>query len=153
MELKIDLDSLKQIDLARIFGKNERTIQRWHDQGLPRHGEGRGTVYVWSEVLPWFLAFMSGSGDGKEPSHKDRFEKVKADDAELDFALKQGTLMEASKVRETWSSECAAMRARLLSIPATAALRIDPGHTQAQREGIIRDAIYEALEALSGGRE
>ena len=42
------------------------------------------------------------------------------------------------------------MRARLLSIPSTAALRINATHTQAQREAIIRADIYEALESLKG---
>jgi terminase small subunit / prophage DNA-packing protein len=155
MDHKIDLESLKQIDLARFFNKNERTIQRWHEQGLPRHGEGKGCYYVWAEVLPWYVAFVSGStgGDSENMSHKNRLEKVKADDAELDFAVKRGTLLVATKVREQWANECAAMRGRLLSIPAMAALKIDASHSQAQREEIIRRDIYEALENLKGEAE
>ena len=42
------------------------------------------------------------------------------------------------------------MRGRLLSIPSTAALKIDSTMTQIQREEIIRREIYEALTSLSG---
>lgn len=85
-------------------------------------------------------------------THRERLNKAKADDAELDLAVKLGQLLPSEKVREQWAEECAAMRARLLSIPSTAALKIDGDMDQAQREGIIRKEIFEALEMLSGGK-
>lgn len=114
-----------------------------------RHGSGQDGHYVWDECRPIRDAHLT-QGKGAELSHADRLKKVKADDAELDLAVKQKSLVEASKVRDVWASECAAMRARLLSIPTTAAVVISPTMTQGQREAVIRKAIYEALESLSG---
>jgi len=150
MITKTQLKSLKQTEIAALLDLTERRIQQLHDEGLPRNGTGRGGTYVWADVLAWHTTRISCSGGPEALTHTDRLRKIQADTAELDFALKQKTLMLASKVRETWANECAAMRARLLSIPSTAAVRIDPSHTQAQREAIIREDIYEALESLSG---
>ena len=149
----IKLTAMKQLDLARLFGKNERTIQRWGEAGLPRHGEGRGCTYVWSEVLEWWAKNVAQVGPTDDTlTHKERLTKAQADKAELELALQYGTLLEASRVADTWAEECAAMRSRLLSIPSAAALKIDSSHGQAQREAIIREEVYEALEALSGDR-
>jgi len=145
------LKTLKQIEVAALLDLSERRIQQLHFEGLPRNGTGRGGVYDWTEVLAWHDGVISGSKGDEDLSHGERLKKVKADEAELDLAVKLKTLLVASDVRETWANECAAMRARLLSIPSTAAVKIDPSHTQAQREEIIRKEIYEALESLSGG--
>ena len=148
-----DLNRLSREELALLWGCSTRTINRLPVIETLRHGSGQGSHYVWGECrlhIPG-LQSQASSQNPEQLSHGERLKKVKADDAELDLALKQKTLVLASDVVETWSNKLAAMRARLLSIPSTAALRIDPSHTQAQREGIIRKDIYEALEALAGG--
>lgn len=147
----IDLNRLSQTQVAELWGCSTRTIQRLPELPTLRHGSGQDAYYVWSECRAVRDAHLT-QGAGGELSHGDRLKKIKADDAELDLALKQGSLADAVKVREVWACECAAMRARLLSIPATAAVKISPSMTQAQREGIIREDIYEALESLSGAR-
>ena len=150
---KIYLKSLKQTEVAALLDLSERRIQQLHGDGLPRNGSGRGGAYDWLSVWGWWQARIScsfGTGGAENNSQGERLKRIQADDAELDLELKKKTLMEAAKVRAVWATECAAMRARLLSIPSTAALRIDPSHTQAQREAIIRQDIYEALESLKG---
>jgi hypothetical protein len=64
----------------------------------------------------------------------------------------EGTLLEAEDVEQTWSASLANMRAKLLSLPAKAAVQMEDGMTLAIREDIIRAAVYEALEELSGRR-
>jgi len=69
--MEISLNHLRQSDLAAIFSNTERTIQRWSQYGLPKHGEDQGCYYVWAEVLPWYVTYAAGlaSGDpeGKLP--------------------------------------------------------------------------------------
>lgn len=144
-----DLNRLSQAELSYLWEISTRTIQRKPECESLRHGSGQGCYYVWSECRAWEKAQLS-QARGEDLDHGERLKKVKADDAEVDFAVKMGTLLESSKVRETWANECAAMRARLLSIPASAALKIDPTMTQTQREEIIRRDICEALESLTG---
>jgi phage terminase Nu1 subunit (DNA packaging protein) len=153
MITKESLKSLKQAEVLALLGISERRIQQLHGEGLPRNGEGRGVTYVWDQVLAWRDARLSGSQEAASGriSHGERLKKIKADDAELDLELKLKTLMVAAKVRVAWASSKAATRARLLSLPSTVALKIDPSHTQAQREEIIREDVYEALGLLAGG--
>ncbi len=148
------LKAIKQAELAALLGISDRRIQQLHGEGLPRSGSGRGCTYDWGQILPWHIGRISGSSSGADArlTHRERLNKAKADDAELDLAVKLGQLLPSEKVREQWAEECAAMRARLLSIPSTAALKIDGDMDQAQREGIIRKEIFEALEMLSGGK-
>ena len=152
MITKDSLKSLKQVEVAALLGYTERRIQQLHAEGLPRNGSGRGGVYAWTEVLAWRDALISGSNrpKGENGSHSERLKSAQADMAELEYETKVGTLVESSKVRATWANECAAMRARMLSIPSTAAIKIDSTMTQVQREEIIRAEIYEALSSLSG---
>lgn len=145
-----DLNHLTQPELALLWEVSTRTIQRKPEAEPLRHGSGQGCYYVWSECRAFEKAQMSQARDGGE-DHGERLKKVKADEAEVNFAVKMGSLLVATDVRETWANECAAMRARLLSIPASAALKIDPHMTQAQREDVIRRDIYEALESLAAG--
>lgn len=126
MEIKTDLDRLKQIDLARFFNKNERTIQRWHEQGLPRHGEGKGCYYVWAEVLPWYVAFVSGSKDGDEDSsHSARKDRADADIAEMKRDLMAGNLVDAMEVQRGWVDFLTRLRANLMGFPGRLVDRLE----------------------------
>jgi phage terminase Nu1 subunit (DNA packaging protein) len=150
---KTYLKSLKQTEVAALLDLSERRIQQLHGDGLPRNGSGRGGAYDWTKVRGWWETRISCSfagGGAGVMSHGERLKKIQADDAELDLALKLKTLVRADLVREVYANELASMRARLLSIPATAAMRINDTHTQAQREAIIRKDIYEALTSLTG---
>jgi len=144
-----DLNHLSQAELSYLWECSTRTIQRKPELESLRHGSGQGCYYVWSECHAHEKAQMSQDQEG-EISHADRLKKAQADNAELDLAVKLGRLLVAEDVESAYSKALASMRARLLSIPASAGLRIDPSHTQAQREEIIRKDIHEALEALVG---
>jgi hypothetical protein len=146
-----DLNRLSREDLAMLWGCSTRTINRAPGIETLRHGTGQGSFYVWDECRTLIPGVQSRLSHPDGLSHGDRLKKIKADDAELDLALKMKTLMLASDVRENRASAYASMRARLLSIPATASVRIDQTHSQAEREAVIRKLIYEALESLASG--
>lgn len=57
--MDLDLSRMTQAQLCELFARGERTIQRWHQFGLPRHGEGPGCYYVWAEILPWYVSYQS----------------------------------------------------------------------------------------------
>lgn len=144
-----DLDRLSQTELATLWGCSTRTIQRLPELPTLRHGVGQDAYYVWAEFLAAQKGRMSQGGPATL-SHSERLKKIQADDQELDLEVKKKTLLVAKKVRVVWANECASMRARLLSIPHTAAVQIDSTHSQAERMSIIRQEIHEALESLKG---
>jgi len=125
MITKESLKSLKQSELMALLGLSDRRIQQLHGEGLPRNGAGRGVTYDWQAVRTWEMDRVAGSGkDGDPLTDKQRKDRAEADMAEMDRDLQAGQLMETGAVRQTWSEECANMRARLLSIPSKAAVRL-----------------------------
>jgi phage terminase Nu1 subunit (DNA packaging protein) len=117
MTIKDSLSKLKQADLMALFGVTDRTIQRWHDQALPRHGEGRGCYYVWTEVLPWYVTFMSGSKRGGSPedvSETERLKSAQADLAELTRDERAGLLVLAAEVTQEWADILTMLRSNLM---------------------------------------
>lgn len=142
MSIKESLSKLKQADLMAMFDKTDRTIQRWHDEGLPRHGEGRGCYYVWAEVLPWYLAFMSGSlgGDrgGKSISDKDRKLKGEADIEEMKAAEMAGELVRVQEVKKVWNDFLSRLNSSLDGYPDRAAEGLADGMILAERVDVLR---------------
>lgn len=145
-----DLNTLSQAELASLWGISTRTIQRSPDCETLRHGTGQGCYYVWDECRdrkPGSKAPFVASEDGSDKARKERAE---ADLMEMKRDALAGTLLEAEDVRRTWGESLANMRAKLLSLPAKAAVQIEDGATLAEREDVIRSVVYEALEELSG---
>jgi phage terminase Nu1 subunit (DNA packaging protein) len=142
MSIKEALSKLKQADLMAMFDVTDRTIQRWHDQGLPRHGEGRGCFYVWTEVRPWYLAFMSGSlgGDksGKSLSDKDRKLKGEADIEEMKAAEMAGDLVRVKEVQKVWNDFLSRLNSSLDGYPDRTADQLADGMILAERVAVLR---------------
>lgn len=160
MKLKDALKELKQADLCALFAVTDRTIQRWHDEGLPRHGEGRGCFYVWAEVLPWYMKRMSGSRRGGDDlSDKDRKMRADADLAEMAAAQKAGELVDAQEVRRAWSGFLARLKVALDGLPERSAEKIEDGMNLAEKATAIRrelnavrrDVVSETERAAQDG--
>lgn len=112
MTIKDSLSKLKQADLMALFGVTDRTIQRWHDQALPRHGEGRGCYYVWTEVLPWYVGYISGSKQGGSDS--ERLKAAQADMAEMERDTRAGMLVVAADVGREYANALTRLRSNLM---------------------------------------
>ena len=111
-------------------------------------------VYDWSLVRAWEKNRATGSGRSDSGlSDRQRRERAEADLAEMERDKAAGVLIVAEDARKVWGEQCANMRARLLSLPATAATRIEDGMTVAVREETLRSLVAEALAELSGVTE
>lgn len=148
MITKTYLKTLKQSEVSALLRCADRTVMRWHDEGLPRTGNGRGTTYNWAEVCEWQDSLEEKNGGN--PDDRARKLCAEADIAEMERDAMAGKYLLVSDVRKEWATAIGNCRARLLSIPAKAALRIEDGMNVAQREAVVRDEIYEALTELSG---
>ena len=146
MTIKDSLPKLKQADLMALFGVSDRTIQLWHGKGLPRNGEGRGCSYVWAQVLPWYVAYVSGSmaGDGRSSggskliSDKDRKLKGEADRSEMDAAEQAGELMRVKDVRKVWLAFLSRLNSAMDGYPDRAADQLADGMILAERVAVLR---------------
>lgn len=150
MNIKNPLQLLKQTDLMALFGVTDRTIQLWHAKGLPRTGEGRGCTYAWAQVLPWYVAYISGSGkDDRGVSDRDRLVRAQANLAEMELAERAGLLVRTEDVRASAEEVLSRVRAKLLAIPNRVAGRMTGEETREQRQELLRDEVHQALAELA----
>ena len=93
-----------------------------------------------------------GSGSSAYASQRARLTKAKADAAEMVARAQLGELVPAAEVRETWIALVSVMRTRMLAIPARVAARVMMQKTIVEVAALIRNEIYEALDALAKGQ-
>lgn len=150
MSIKDQLNALKQADLAALFDVTDRTIQRWHEQGLPRHGSGRGTTYVWSEILPWYMGFMSGpvAGQGGDLNDKERKAKADADIAEMNAAKMRGNLIDAEEAQKVWEAFLASFKTTAQGFHQRVAPMLEDGMILAERQAVLQEQINGLLRTL-----
>jgi|GEM_PF-3819592 len=149
MIIKEALPKLKQADLCALFNVSDRTIMRWCDEGLPRHGEGRGHHYVWAEVLPWWLERVSGSKGGNGPlNDKERKLKAEADLAEMEAAKEAGQLLDAQEVQQAWGGFLSRLKVNLDGLPDRAAPLIEDGMNLAEKVAAIRRELNSVRRDL-----
>ena len=146
MSIKNQLQSLKQVDIAALLCVTVKTIQRWHDEGLPRHGEGVGCHYVWDEVKAWWEARLSRAGAAE--TDKDRKMRADADLAEMAAEKMRGTLLDAGDVRRTWERYLADLGANLGGLADRVAPLLEDGQTMAERIQIIRGAVNQVRREM-----
>lgn len=143
MSVKNELNHLKLADIAALFDVNIRTIQRWVDEGLPRHGEGIGHYYVWSEVRAWWEGRLSPSAEAKD---KDRKLAAEADLAEMERDREAGKLMRTDEALRAWGGFLRGLQSNLMGYPDRVAPDIGDGMTLAERREVLRRAMIASLQ-------
>lgn len=145
--------------LARTLQIDPRTVRKWRAQGMPVAKLGRGgesSLFDLEAVLGW-------KGDRDEAARaqssalkaaRGRKELAQAIEAEQRVAIRARTLIPVDEVDRVWSSQVAALRARLLAMPTALA---DQLHRIASVEGAtgieaaLETAVREALRELTSG--
>jgi len=79
--------------LAGLLGVDERTVQRWRNEGMPRHGHGRWNL---ADVFPWILNRITerskpADGTGEEASV--RYQQGRAELMDIDVAKARRQLL------------------------------------------------------------
>lgn len=139
--------------LSDILGNTEETLTQWQKQGMPillsRRGAA-GNQYETKDVLAWIDA-QRQSDDPVTDYNTERTRKVKieADILALDKAQKQGKLIDADTVEESWVRMICAFKAKMLAIPTKCAPTVVSATTFIEIEEILKVAIYDALSELS----
>lgn len=141
------LKTLKQAEVAALYDVDVKTIQRWHADGFPRHGEGRGQVYVWEECQAWQKARMSPNQDGM--TDREREQCAKADIAEMEAAEMAGKLLDREKTVSAWIAVLGRMKDNLMGLPERVAPKIEPEMVLAERQAMLRSEMIRALRELA----
>lgn len=149
---------VSQAELSRIFSVAPQTILAWERRGCPVEAQGkRGKAksYRTSDVIQWReeQAKLAASGD-LDAMNVDEARRRKlaaeAATAELALARMKDEVVDVAMVAQVIGAGLAACRARLLQIGAKVAPLAEIAPNATAIKEIVDDAIYEALDEISG---
>ena len=139
--------------LSVLSGRDRRTVAARLKNVKPADQNGKSKLYSPPEAL---AAIFSATEDGAldHTQESARLKKAQADKTELEVAVLRHELIPAGEVKEEWADLVSAMRAKMLSLPSTAAVRV-VGLDLREIESTLKELVYNALGELrdAGGTE
>ena len=144
--------TVSKADLSEIVGRDERTLTRWQNDGMPvtEFGLGRGNEnqYDTEAVIQWLM--HQAALNGKKESSRDRLDRIRADREELAMAKDLGEVVIAADLIERFEAMITAAKVELLnSFPDVLAAELSARYDVEVDEQLIRDPIEAILWRLS----
>lgn len=134
--------------LSVEFGVDRRTIAKRLRHVHSVGKKGNANVYLMADAAKAVFAPTVSSGQGLDVTHETaRLKKYQADKTQLEVEVLKGNLIPGETVGEVWSDFIGACRAKLVSLPSTAAPRV-AGLSVSEAEAELRDLVHPALEEL-----
>lgn len=145
-------------ELAKILDVTMSGVTKWEQAGMPVVAPGRKgkpSLYSEADVRKWLAEREETARDNGTydlARERARKEKAQAILAEQTVAIRARDLVPRDEVEKTWAAEVIAVRAKLLSWPATISDRL---YREAKLNGLrgvertIKDAVEELLLELS----
>jgi len=149
---------VSQLQLAELLGVTPKTIRAWERQGCPveeKARRGKPSKYSIAAVFRWReeQARLAASGDldamDMEAARRRKL-AAEAAAAELALARERDEVVEIELVSKEVGAALAACRSRLLQVGAKVAPQCELTPDAAAVKELIDDAIFEALDEISG---
>jgi phage terminase Nu1 subunit (DNA packaging protein) len=141
---------VSKAELAKILGKDEKTIFRMSKEGLPIKAQGQRGVrskYDTEEVIDWLV---KKSSNGKEMENaRIRLTLAQANKAELEVMELEGSLIPIEHVQDLWADIVKRVRAKLLSLPSRMAPQVSQVKNGKEAERVLKKCVHEALNELT----
>jgi len=161
-----------------LNGISTRQVRTYMTQGLPYRKEGRSPVFVWREVLDWYVGYRisleagdrpsdaddeafdeSGEGDFPAPSGKNedirqatlRKTRADADLRELALSKQRGEVITIADAKVRLDRMMGNLRTKLLGIPPKLASRLEGLKARTEREAAIKDEMETLCREISTG--
>lgn len=143
---------VSKAELAEIVGRDERTLSRWQNEGMPvRHiglGRGNENQYDTEEVIGWLVQVASLNGAKESP--KDRLDRLRGDQAELAMAKELDLLVVADELIDQFEAMITAAKVELINtFPENLAAELSARYGLDVDEQLIRDPIEAVLRELA----
>ena len=139
--------------ISKLFGISERRVQQLARDGvIPKPEKNQyelvGCVRAYIDYLQK-RAF--GKGVAPQDTHLERARLIKAqaDMAEIDLAIKTGSLVAVETIESDWSQMVSSCRSKLLAIPSKAAYQISGLEEVVEIEKFLKRTINDALSELA----
>jgi len=154
-----DVSLVTRVQLARIMGKDRRTIAKWLDDGMPCAVKGRGGLpsrYSLPACVQWYIARelqangASGGGELSPAESMARLNRKRTEELELRLQVRRGQLVEASAVVHEYADLANAVKARIRAVPDAVADQI-AGLTPQEIKRVLLAKLDDALRELARG--
>lgn len=144
--------TVSKADLSDIVGRDERTLTRWQNDGMPvlEFGLGRGNEnqYDTQAVIEWLM--HQAALNGKKESSRDRLDRVRANREELALAKELGEVVIASELVERFEAMITSAKVELLNtFPDALASELSARYGLDVDDQLIREPIEAILRRLS----
>ena len=138
--------------LSEIVGRDERTISRWQNTGMPvlEIGLGRGNEneYDTQAVIEWLVQLAQLRGE--KESVRDRLDRIKGDREELALAKDLGEVVIDADLVDRFEASITAAKVELLNtFPENLASVLSARYGVEVDEQLIREPIETILTELS----
>lgn len=144
-------------ELAELVGVHERTLYKYEGEGMPvalKQGPGKPTLYDPVAVKAWLVSREHESQGGTVDLARERARKERAlaQLAEQKLAVQAGELVRADEVEAAWSGHVAAIRTKILNVPAIYAARVHRATASSVGavEAVLSEAMRDVLHELAG---
>jgi phage terminase Nu1 subunit (DNA packaging protein) len=138
--------------LSEIVGRDERTISRWQNMGMPvfQIGLGRGNEneYDTQAVIEWLVQLAQQRGE--KESVRDRLDRIKGDREELALAKDLEEVVFAAALLERFEAAITAAKVELLNtFPENLASVLSARYGIEVDDQLIREPLETILIELS----
>lgn len=143
---------VSKAELSELVGRDERTLSRWQNSGMPvqEFGVGRGNEnqYDTEAVLNWLLE--QAALNGKKESVRDRLDRIKGDREELALARDLEEVVIAEDLLERFEAAITAAKVELLNTyPQNLAAELSARYGVDVDDQLIREPIEKILSELA----
>lgn len=144
--------TVSKLELSEIVGRDERTLSRWQNDGMPviEFGVGRGNEnqYDTQAVLEWLM--RQAALNGKKESTRDRLDRIRGDREELALAKDLGEVVIEAEMVERFEAVIVAAKIELLNtFPDELAATLSAQYGVQVDDQLIREPIESILRRLS----
>ena len=146
-------------ELSRVFNISERTLTEHLKAGLPfvTAPEKRGQSYQFdtSDVFRWLVEReitkrLPAGNESLDPQReRAALDNARRREIELRLQEREGVLIPADRVEETWLRLVHTFRSRMLVLPSKVAPLVAAEFDAAKISGMIESLIHEALAELA----
>lgn len=138
-------------ELADIVGRDERTLSRWQQDGMPvlefRTGRGNENEYDTHAVFEWLL---NRAATGGQETAKDRLDRIRGDREELAYAKDLEEVVVADELLTRFEAMITAAKNELLNtLPDQIATDLSALYNIDIDENRIREPIDQVLRNMA----
>ena len=147
-------------DLAEIFGKTVRSVDKLVEDGIIHPGAGKPRKYNW-KCIKEYISWLNERATGREKKKVDvdlatqklegdaRIKQAKAEMAELELQELKGELHRACDVEAITTDHVLFLRSMLMAMPGKLAVDVAKMNTAAEAADRIKQEVYQILTRLS----